>query len=50
MNLDRSNLRSASAWWPVSIMGIVIFSMNISFDNIYPSNINSTTPNEEINV
>ena len=50
MNLDRSNLRSASAWWPVSIMGIVNFSMNISFDNIYPTNINSTTPNEEINV
>ena len=50
MNLDHSNLRSASAWWPASIMGVVNFSMNISFDNIYPPNINPTTPIEEINI
>jgi len=50
INLDHQRNLSASAWWPALMMGNVNFSMNISFDNIYLSNINSTTPIEEINI
>ena len=50
INLDHQRNLSPSAWWPASIMGVVNFSMNISFDNIYPPDINPTTPMEEINI